>query len=153
MKIILLVLAAGLFFPACDSTEKKRVVTEPDENLDDLIELADLYYNLDNFKEAILLFDRILKLDTTNGEFYFKRAFSKSMTYDSHGSILDYYKSIELSYRVDDATFNLACIYAATQKDSLALQYFLKAYELNPENKKALIEASNMKWRLGIIEL
>lgn len=153
MKAIVITLTAIMFLYACDSTEQKRVVTEPEENLDDLIELADLYYNLDNFKEAILLFDRILNMDTTNGEFYFKRAYCNAQIYNYKNSNIDYYKAIELNYRTDDAVFNLACNYAATQKDSLALQYFLKAYELNPDNKKALSEASNMKWRLGIIEL
>lgn len=153
MKQFFITLTAILLFSACENPEQKRVLTKHEENLDDLVELADLYYQLDNFEEAILLFDRILAIDKTKGEFYFKRAYSKAQIYDYKGSITDYYKSIELNYRVDDAIFNLACNYAATQKDSLALKYFLKSYELNPENKKALIEANNMKWRLGILEI
>lgn len=137
------------FISSCNNMEKKRYSAYGDD-IESMVKQSDEYYQSDQYAKAILLFDKILALDSSRGEIYFQRGNCKAQLFDYAGSTDDYFKSIELGYRVDDSYFNLGCNYESIRKDSLAFKFYLKAYELNPKNNDAKIEVVRFKRILGI---
>ena len=137
---------------SCNNSERK-VVSLSTTNKEVLLTLADSCYGINDFKKSIELFDRIVLLDSTMGEIYYKRGYCKAQTFDYKGSSKDFHKAFLLNYRADESLFNLGCNSAAIGNDTLALEYFSNAYELNPNNNIAKGERDRIRRRLGIVEL
>lgn len=145
-----------LFFllAACNSGETKKVSShQNEEDIESLIDLSNIYYQLDMHAEALNVFNKIIALDSTRGDIFYRRGYCRAWLLDYDGSIQDYLKSIELNHRIEHAYFNIGANYAAVFNDSMALKFFSKALELNPHNEKAKREIRNCKIRLGIIEI
>lgn len=145
-----------LFFllAACKSSETKKVSShQKEEDIESLINLSDLYYQLDMHAEALNVFNKILALDSTQGDIFYRRGYCRAWLFDFDGSTQDYLKSIELNHRIEHAYFNIGTNYAAVFNDSVALKFFSKALELNPHNEKAKREIKNCKIRLGMIDI
>jgi len=137
------------FLSSCNNMEKKRYSAYGDD-IESMVKQSDEYYQSDQYAKAILLFDKIVALDSTKGEIYFRRGYCRALLSEYVGSSADYFKSIELGFRVEDSYFSLGCNYAITNNDTLALKFFMKAYEMNPQNQKAKIEVDRLKRILGI---
>ena len=60
------------------------------------------YYDHDNYWEARKLLDSLIVLDSTKGEYYFKRAYCYDRV-DDVRALDDYQKAIKLNYRVASA--------------------------------------------------
>lgn len=137
---------------SCNNSERKVALLSA-SNKKGLLAMADSCYSANDFKKSIELFDKIVLLDTTMGEIYYKRGYCKAQIFDYNGSSKDFYKAFALKHRVDESLFNLGCNFAAIGNDTLALKYFSKAYELNPNNNSAKEERDRIRKRLRIIEL
>ncbi len=58
----------------------------------------DLYMS-NNYSTAILTYDTLISIDSTKGEYYFKRGYSKTMTStDNTAALADYFKAIAHNY-------------------------------------------------------
>lgn len=141
---------------ACHSPRLKA--ESPD--MEELIKMADEYYSARNYDKCIVLLNEIIEQDSTYGKAFFQRGYCQSLSFSNTitlennlKSITDYLKSIELNYRVEDSYFNIGCIYAGNGNDTVALKYFLKVCEINPENTDAQTEVLIIKSRLGITEI
>lgn len=150
-KQILYVIFISLIISCNDS--KRKVASLSSNNKKVLITIADSCYSINDFKKSIELFDKIVLLDTTMGEIYYKRGYCKAQIFDYVGSSKDFHKAFGLQHREDESLFNLGCNSAAIGNDTLALKYFSEAYELNPNNNSAKEERDRIRRRLGIIEL
>lgn len=123
-----------VIFLSCDSNRRE---TTNSENTIEKIKLeADSFYYENNYSRAIILFNELIALDSTKGEYYFKRGFSYSMLLNAEQAIKDYSKAAELEYRKADAYKNIGINYS-TINDSLAIYYLDKCLEIEPENAKA----------------
>ena len=124
-KVILLsAFLALILLKSCSTSEKK-----PTPNLIKL--KADSYYDLGNYDSSRLYFTYLIRMDSLNGEYYFKRAYSNSMLLNQSGSINDYLKAAKLKYKQAKAFYNIGINYQL-RNDSLALIYYKKCYEIDP---------------------
>lgn len=117
--------------------ESQDSSSKPEIDIASLEDLANQYYANDNYIEASKVFTALIALDSTNGEYYYKRGYSYGQLekYDLRES--DYLKSIEYNYKVKDSYRNLAFYYMVIHKDSLAVAYLKKYLELNPNDETA----------------
>ena len=153
-SILLFSIPFCLMLASCGNNQQKKTLTSQlGEDIEELTVLSDTYYLKDNFEKALPLFDKIIALDSTRGEAYYRRGYCKAQRFDYDGSTLDYMKSIELNYRKEDSYFSIGCNYAALLNDSLAFKFFMKSYELNPFNENAKREVSRFKKRLSVVEI
>jgi tetratricopeptide (TPR) repeat protein len=117
--------------------------------------IADSLYEKDNYLLAINYFDSLIQLDSTHGEYYFKRGSSYNLFYKQRAAtpaISDFLTAIKLKYRESDAYFNLGISYASNN-DSLAMLYFEKAVQLNPNDERAKDQISFCKIRIAEAKL
>jgi tetratricopeptide (TPR) repeat protein len=148
-----LIITIFLFLVSCRNGEiKKASLQQKEEDIEDLIDLSDMYYQLDMHVEALNIFNKIIDIDSTRGDVFYRRGYCRAWLFDFDGSTQDYLKSIELDHRIEDSYFSIGTNYAAVFNDSMAIKFFSKALELNPHNEKAKRELRNCKIRLGIIE-
>lgn len=137
---------------SCDNNVRK-IVSKSINDKTELIQMADSCYQFKDFKKSIELFNQIALFDSTIGEVYYKRGYCKAQLFDYDGASKDFVKACSLKYRMDESLFNLGCIFAATGKDTLALKYFSKAYELNSNNLEAKRQMDHFKRSFGNVEL
>jgi tetratricopeptide (TPR) repeat protein len=104
------------------------------DNLE-LSNIADSLYERNKYEQAIFYFSLMINKDSSNADFYFKRAYSYAQIFKYEKSTKDYLKVIELNFRKGDSFFNLGCNYAAQGLFDKALYYFQKAQQLEPNNK------------------
>lgn len=141
-------------FVSCNNVEQARVSSSHSVvDIEMLIRQSNNYYQQNEYEKAIPIFDKIVSVDSTRGEIYYRRGYCRAQLFDYEGSTNDYIKAVELNYRVEESYFSLGCNYAATYNDTLALKFFMKAYELNPNNENAKREVALFKKRLGIVDI
>jgi len=105
-------------------------------------ELADSCYDRDSYKLAIEYFDRVIEIDSLNGELFYKRGFSLAKMNDFENSSMNFLKAIEYGYRISDAYYMLGMNQIPSLNDSIAVFYFEKSLELNP-NAQETVDAMN----------
>jgi tetratricopeptide (TPR) repeat protein len=109
-----------LIFCSCTSSLKKskREILE---------QKASYYYNKGIYPEAINYFSELIRIDSTNGEYYIKRGYCNSKSSYLIRALSDYQKAIDLKYDVSSAYLNIAIIAILLEKDSIALIYLDKS--------------------------
>src|SRR5215831_4592572 len=100
----------------------------------DLKQKADSFYNIDDYTNAKDLYTELIKVDSTNGEYYFKRGVCLSRLLYPKSAVIDYLKSIDLNYDRCKSYYNLGVTYSLLD-DSLALIYFQKCQKCDPNYK------------------
>jgi len=118
---------------------------------DNILELktdADSNYKENNYYKAIKLFNQLIRLDSTKGEYYFKRGYSYSMMLNGEDAIKDYLKSAAMGYRVSTSYQNIGANYS-TINDSLAVYYLNESLKYDPDNKVAMRVRSECMERLN----
>lgn len=102
---------------------------------DKLLEMARLSNKLADYDSAIKYLNKAIEKDSTNAAAFFERALAWTSK-DLGKSNLDYYNCIKLNFKVVDCYFGLGINYLSIN-DSLAVSYFEKVLEIDPNNKKA----------------
>jgi tetratricopeptide (TPR) repeat protein len=128
---------------SCNSSSSPK---EENFTKKEITALANEHFKNKQFHEAIFFYDKLLALDSSVGDHYFKRAYSKTMLYDSRGAILDYKMAIANNCKETQAAYlNIGILYwgILENRDSAVL-YVKKCLEINPNNEKA-------KWKLNDI--
>src|SRR5690349_18821203 len=82
---------------------------------------ASYYYKNDDYQNAVMYFDSLIKLDTTVGQYYYKRAYSYSRLSLEKLAISDFEKAAGLNYKTADAYRNIALMSIGIEEDSIAL--------------------------------
>lgn len=122
------------FFCGCsgltDDYSKKYTLTG-DSLIDSLQIEADKLYQKDRYEDALVLFNQIIQLDSTNGWAHFSLAYCYSRIEELEKSSYHYRKSIKLGYQIDKCYFSLGCNNLLAYNDSLAIVYFEKSIDLN----------------------
>lgn len=112
--------------------------------------IADSLFWHDHYSDAIKYFDTLIKLDPSNGQYYFRRGYSYVSVYKKPQLkivIEDYTKAAELGYEKSDAYYNLGLSYIF-ENDSTALFYFEKSLKINPNKAIVFILLEQCKERL-----
>lgn len=134
-----------VFFSCGDSLKEKDITTASKGgnaviDKQKLAERADDFYEKDKYLEAISSYDTLISIDSTNGEYYFKRGYSKSMLlHDAASAISDYFVAIERNYsRKASAYLNIAVLYRNDAKYDSALYYYNECLRTDDSNIKAI---------------
>lgn len=151
-KVRLIYLIVLVVLSSCSTnTKEKKAETEGQEqvtrtaDMEDLIAKADSLYQLDIYSEAAEAYSILIGMDSLNGEFYYKRAYSYAQLDEPKFLLEDYQKAASLGYRSYDSYYNLGVIYSVIKgNDSLAIFYFKKALEEKPESEEARLMLENL---------
>ena len=93
-------------------------------------------YRKKNYLKAYEGFLLLVQLDSTNGEYYYKKAYCESqLRYSTLQEIEDWRKAIELNYKKADSYYNMALCYLMLNEDSIGILHL----------KNCLREDSNYK--------
>lgn len=124
---------------SCTNNDKMHQKTIGKSSIENLKIVANKYYDSNAYVKAIMVFEKIISLDSTNGEYYFKRGYSYSMILNPEQAIRDYSKSISLGYKISSAYKNIGINYS-TINDTLAIINFNKSleYETNLDERKKI---------------
>src|SRR4030095_4392266 len=114
---------------------------------DSLQEIAFHYYSGKDYDNALKYLDTLIKLDSTNGEYYYKRAVSNGRLIKKKEAIRDFSKSAILGHRVDDSYWGIGLSYAF-DNDSLCLVYLNKIKAINPRFQNIDIEIRDCEKRI-----
>ena len=118
----------------------------------DLEKIASELYANKEYAEAKTYYDELIAIDSTNGEYYFKRGFCKSMSLkDNKGAIADYLLAIKYNYRNKQSAYsNIAVLHRSfalfdshTDQQRIAeydtaIYFYNEALKIDPQNAKAL---------------
>jgi tetratricopeptide (TPR) repeat protein len=133
----LLILTSILSFFSCQKVNNELVDNETAE----LKALADSSYSQNNYVESINLYTELIEIDSTTGEYFYKRGYSYIQIDSLKLSNIDYHKSASLGYRKSDAYYNIGLNYLYELHDyPLAREYFLRALYYNPTDKSIMVE-------------
>jgi tetratricopeptide (TPR) repeat protein len=128
-----------IIFSSCTNSKIDNQI-----NQDKLIKEARHLYGEKKYKEAKLIYNQILKNDSTNSEAFFNRGICNSKTDDFVGALLDYQRSVNLNYRIEDAYFNIACCYGAMEVYDRAIVYFKIVLLMDPNESNAKVELEKL---------
>ena len=139
-----------LFLISCNNSREnvKHFVSDnkylPHDSLtkeNKFLEKADQEYKSKKFDKALNLFDSLLLMDSTQANYYFKRAYCKSMMFDDTGAIKDYKKSLYYNYNKKGSVYlNLGSLYyLAFHKFDSAIYFYNECLKLDPNNQKAIL--------------
>jgi tetratricopeptide (TPR) repeat protein len=118
-----------MVFIACGHSPKKTHIAFLEER-------AFYYYDHDAFNNAIYYLDSLIALDSTKGEYYFKRGYSYNRESFMPAAVRDYEKAARLNYEPADAYRHIALVKMSMDDDSTALVYFNKGLKINPDKFK-----------------
>ncbi len=96
-------------------------------------------YNSDDYPKALEYLERLVQIDSTNGEYYYKIGYCESGLLNSEKSTETYNKAIKYHYKIVDATFNIGTNYLS-ENDSLAQLYFEKCLTLDSNYQRAKVQ-------------
>jgi len=113
-----------------------------------LQDTANGFYNRDEHVKSMEYFSKLIAHDSTNGEYYFKRAYSYAMLIIKQNAIADYKKSIKYNFKAASSYFNMGLDYSYVD-DTLALRSFQKCVEIDPAFSDAYTQIANCKMRLS----
>lgn len=122
---------------SCNTYEDKKDTVLLDTSV--MATNAKRYLQNDEYLKAKLVYDSLIGIDSTNGEYYFKRGYSKSLLlYDDESAITDYLKSIYYGYHNKQSAYlNIGAIHALNKKFDSAIYYYNACLKIDPENSKA----------------
>ena len=132
---------------SCDNQQKKIQSQRTSVDITILESKANILYYQDRYLEAVKYFDSLIKIDSLNGEYYYKRAFSHGMLSQRIMAVDDYKKAIQFKFKVNDAYYNIGVNYLFTN-DSLALSNFERCIETDPNYFDAYWQIEACKKRL-----
>lgn len=98
--------------------------------------LAELYFLVQQYKDALRNLDEVLKLEITNPKAYFMKGMCYRDLGDTIKAVSSFQTAIEQKKEYYDAYLQLAMIYHR-KNDKLALQYYDGAIRVNPKSVDA----------------
>lgn len=139
-KGITCIIICALIFSCKDNGVK----SSSSKNIDtvDLLKRANYFYAQEEYLQAKQCYDTLISKDSSQGEYFFKRGYSKSMLlYDVYGAIADYQKAIEVNYnKKQKAYLNIGVLLRSQGKYDSAIIFINQCLKLDPNNPKALRE-------------
>jgi tetratricopeptide (TPR) repeat protein len=130
MKFICILIAVTI--SACGEKKKNTAFNTPFETKESLLlKNAQFLYEQDKYQTAIIYFDSLISIDSTQGKYFYERAYSYTQLSNRERAIKDYKKSIEYQFKVNDSYYNIGVYYFLTN-DSLAIYYFQKCLSVDP---------------------
>jgi tetratricopeptide (TPR) repeat protein len=128
-------------------SKRKNIVEAKDTSNYEIEKIANDFYEHDDYPNAIKYFNILIKRDSMNGKYYFRRGYCYSGLINKKKAIDDYNKAALYHFKETSAYFNIGLNYSF-EDDSLALQYFEKCIKLDPSFADATVEIRSCRERL-----
>jgi tetratricopeptide (TPR) repeat protein len=139
----ILLIGIGFWATSCNNKAHNNAALSADK-IPLLKEKGDSFYRLKEYAQAIKYYDTLIRIDSLNGEYYFKRGYCEAKTFMFPESTSDYLQAVNLGYRKATAYFNLGLNYAIID-DSIAIEYFEKSLKEDPGNIDATEEINELR--------
>lgn len=140
MKLICILIAIIIF--SCKEKKKYTAYDCPIENKESLLlKKAQFLYEKDEYQTAVIYFDSLISLDSTQGKYFYERAYSYTQLSNREKAIENFKKSIQYQFKVSDSYYNIGVNYFL-DNDSLAIYYFKKCLSVDPNYTDAYEEIS-----------
>lgn len=136
-------LGIGLAVTGCNN-QAQHNLTWSAERIPVLKAKADSFYDLNEYTQAIPYFDTLIRIDSLNGEYYFKRGYCEAKIFMFPESTSDYLEAADLGYRKATTYFNLGLNYSIID-DSIAIKYFERCLKEDPSYVKAAEKIKELK--------
>lgn len=150
--ILFIISVNFLFVNSCSTkTNESKSTNLVDEGLtnDALKMLGDSLYNKNDFESALHYFYELIEdRSVSNGEIFYKIGYCNAQLLNFEESTKFYIMATDLGYRTGDAFYNAGVNQTLDLDDSLAIIYFKKAIQVNPEDTLAMYELENAEKRL-----
>lgn len=116
------------------------------EDSSGLLLKARLNYEKDEYLQALELYSKLIEIDSSKGEFFFRKGYCL-VQLDREPEAIQYYKkAAELNFNPSDCYYNIGLAYHfALNNDSLAIVYYERSLQLNPESKEINKLLSHLK--------
>jgi tetratricopeptide (TPR) repeat protein len=119
-----------------------------------LSSIVDSLYLVNSYLLAIKCLDTLIKIDSTNGKYYFMRGSCYGQVYrrsEFRPEIENYSMAIKLNYDKPKVYYDLGLCYAG-ENDSLAIEYFRKSLEADPNYDFSTIQIAAAEDRLNLLK-
>ncbi|HQQ93730.1 MAG TPA: tetratricopeptide repeat protein [Bacteroidia bacterium] len=103
------------------------------DNSEVLLKLAELYFLVKRYQDAITYVNKSLKLDEGQAKAYHLKGTVYRETGDTAKAISSFQTAIEQDNRFSDAYYDLGLMYAS-RKNPLAIDYYTNALKIDPSN-------------------
>ncbi|MCE2998033.1 MAG: tetratricopeptide repeat protein [Cyclobacteriaceae bacterium] len=98
---------------------------------------ADSLYKNKSFYSALVLYEKLIVIDSLNGEFNFRLGYCYVQNNEHSKATKYYHKTINLDYRKFESYRNLGLIYGFVLNDKKnAIDCFNKCLSINPDSKE-----------------
>lgn len=126
----------SLFLLSCKGKQEK---TSLSNNETDLLQTANNFYYKEKYELAKRCFDTLVVRDSVNGEYYYKRGYSKYMLLtDDRGAILDFLSSIKYNYKNKKGAYlTIGTLYRILSKYDSSIYFYNKSLAEDPNYEKA----------------
>ena len=138
---IIILISGSLAILSCTDDSKKNRIA-------DLETKAFSIYEKDLYAKCRPFLDTLIQLDSTNGEYFYKRGVCFDRAHKYKKAQNDFLKAITLHYRPGEAYFTMG-LEEMSGNDTAAIAYFQLALKANPD-KKAEVEPLIKSCRLEI---
>lgn len=118
-----------------------------------IVQKADKAFHEGRFRDAIKLFNQLIKSDSDNFDYYFKRGQALLRIEDFEAALTDCAKTVQLNNKNINALTNFGAALIRCQKISEAKEILEYALELEPNNFDALINIGNVYQALNMSEV
>jgi tetratricopeptide (TPR) repeat protein len=136
---------------SCNSQQNKnysqRTISDANNSLKILEHKANVLYEQDSYLAAAKYFDSLIKIDSLNGEYYYKQGYSYAMIFQKDKATEDFTKAIQFKYKVNHSYYNIGLDYLFIN-DSLALVNFERCVVVDPNYTAAYLQIAECKKRL-----
>jgi tetratricopeptide (TPR) repeat protein len=147
MKSRNLIFAFLIIVMSCSDTKRKPKIDE--DYIRRIEPIADKAYREDQYANSVIVYSKLISLDSSQGEYYFRRGYSYMMLRNTDSSIFDYQKAIQHEFKVSKAYQNIGAVYLGMLgNDSAAVYYLGKAVKADKTNAKALELLESARQRL-----
>jgi tetratricopeptide (TPR) repeat protein len=140
MKILVLIAGLMLFTYGYAQTAQK------------MYDVGIEYYRAENYKKAILAFNRAIQLDSNYVDAYYYRAWSKQVDGDNQGALIDYTKVIAFRPKHVDAFYFRGMVKGMLNDAQGAIADFSTAITLNPNYGEAYFNRAMVRFNLKQLE-
>ena len=107
------------------------------------------YYELGNYKEAIVHFNKVIEEQPRNAEAFYLRGVCKSQLGSNKEAIMDYDSALKLQPEYPEVFFEKGYAYFHLNEFQKAIASFDKALDQNPGYTEALVNRGSVKCIIG----
>ena len=141
-----------LLINSCDDSTKENEHVFLDTV--EMEKVAQNFIDREEYNKAKLIYDTLIAFDSTKANYYFKRAYSKSLLmHNDSSAIADYQNAIFHGYQNKKSAYlSIGMLYKWTKKFDSAIYYFNECLRIDPKNSRAQKEKTEITSLLNNFE-